>query len=226
MAAFHAILRYDEVTVAILAPLSFVPMVSAWAVIAMFDPEPVWYRSYVTFFASLGPVSTICGAIIAAFALQAMIVSMVMRLVRRRVLQWVALGLSAGVSLGYQLLLADYEKGTRPGIARIESEGNKVIVAIERFRNQYGRSPSRLDELTPAFFAETPGPGLVGYREFDYVTGMQGYTISLPLQTWPGPWKQIVYRSHPPDFARLDSVQYGKWIVEQDRSRTASTPKR
>lgn len=214
---YEEILRYDRFLVPPLFLLTLLPMVSAWATVAAFEPAGAWYDDLATAFAKGAMVAMVAALMTLGAAWSLAIASFRMNQNRRRIFQWIGIVISATVSLGHQLFIADYGPSRQNGSYQIVLKGEALVDGIDRFRTQYGRIPARLDELRYGFVDQT-SVGMVGYSDFDYSRsfGGESYTLSMPLYTWPQGQTRIVYRSAPPVNATDPTIRYGEWEIEDD----------
>lgn len=103
----------------------------------------------------------------------------------------VGAGLVAGLKVGWIARGALF--------ARLANTAQPLVVAIERFRAETGRSPSDLAELVPRYIGEVPPTGMIGYGPFEYREQSEhpqaaGYELRVPCGSGMN-WDVFVYWS-------------------------------
>lgn len=89
-------------------------------------------------------------------------------------------------------------------LALAQSNGDRIIAALQTFHATTGRFPSSLDELIPAHLQALPPTGFENAR-WTYTPGMGGgYILSLPYRS-SGMWQtveRLERRANAPNWTR------------------------
>ena len=98
------------------------------------------------------------------------------------------LAILLGIALYYLYIVMapfiDYYSWTRAKVNKSIDEGNKIIIAIEQYKNDNGALPDSLDLLQPKYLSSIPKPYGPPY-EWEYKINGSDFTLRVTLDYYP-----------------------------------------
>ena len=98
------------------------------------------------------------------------------------------LAILLGIALYYLYILMapfkDYYSWTRAKVNKSIDEGNRIIIAIEQYKNDNGALPDRLELLQPKYLSSIPKPYVPPYN-WEYKINGSNFTLRVTLDYYP-----------------------------------------